>query len=108
MQFKKKSKVDGDTMILILEGELIGPVSAEFKTWSAETIERGPGDVEVDCSQLSYIDSTGLGALIYLRKLVVDGDGTLILTNVSGWLLKFLQVTGLLTTFCGPQCEPQS
>ncbi len=97
----KASEVRGETLVLRLEGELAGEASQEFKSWAATQLREGPSQVEVDCEKLSYIDSSGLGSLIYLRKCAIDREGELRLTQISDWLSKFLQVTGLLTTFCG-------
>ena len=113
MELNMQSEVQGDVRNMTLDGELTLTHSAGFKAWVTEQLETGPYEVELDCRQLSYIDSTGLGALIFLRKRVLDHNGVLRLVHVSGWLRKFLQVTGLEETFIGTgeqvdHREPQS
>lgn len=102
MKLQMSSRQSGDTLVIVLEGELTMTETAEFRTWITEQLADGPTQVEVDCKDLAYIDSTGLGALVFLRKSVLAGGGRLCLTKVSGWLKKFLQVTGLERTFVAP------
>lgn len=88
-------------LTLHLAGELTGPETAKFKVWAKEQLASAATIVLIDCSRLHFIDSSGLGALIFVRKAVTEQSGTMQLTEVSGWLRKFLQVTGLEETFCG-------
>lgn len=89
-------------LFISLEGQLTRADTNSFKEWSAEQAnEEGIERVEIDCSELTYLDSAGLGSLIYLRKVLDDRGVSLQLTEVSGWLKKFLQVTGLEQAFTG-------
>ena len=112
MNLQMRSETQGNTLVISLEGELTLTQSPALRTWITEQLENGPGNVDVNCRQLSYVDSTGLGALIFLRKAVLDQSGSLRLIQVSGWLRKFLQVTGLEEAFntgeSKPQHEPQT
>lgn len=108
MSLKMSSELRDDTLVVILDGELTVSESPDFKTWVTGQLDDAPAWVELDCHEMLYIDSTGLGSLIFLRKAILDRGGSLRLTRVSGWLLKFLQVTGLEETFMTPRQEPQS
>ncbi len=57
------------------------------------------GDLLLDMSEVSYIDSSGLGALIFAHKTSLRRGGALILVNMSPMVTKFLQATGLLAHF---------
>ncbi|MGE3165260.1 MAG: STAS domain-containing protein [Planctomycetota bacterium] len=95
---------------LILGGQLTRVDTIPFKEWAVGQIdEHGAGRVEVDCSDLTYLDSAGLGSLIFLRKVVGERGGAMVLTRVGGWLRKFLQVTGLeqALTVPNPVAEKQ-
>ena len=108
MSLKMSSELRDDTLVILLDGELTSSESPDFKTWVTGQLDGTPARVELDCHEVLYIDSTGLGSLIFLRKAVLDGGGSLRLTRVSGWLLKFLQVTGLEETFMVPKRDSQS
>ncbi len=102
MDLEKRSEVTGSVLTLHLIGELTGPETPKFKEWVTELCqEHDVNVIELNCSRLHFIDSNGLGSLIFVRKQAIDTEAELRLTEVSGWLRKFLQVTGLEETFCG-------
>lgn len=106
MDLEMWSERDERGLRFVLAGELTGPETAKFKSWVSEELEDNVTRLYVDCSKLHFIDSSGLGALIFLRKLLSEKDGEMTLVEVSGWLRKFLQVTGLEETFCGDtECQ---
>ena len=97
MNLKISSERDGDTLTMTVEGELTRDSIDSFK--SAATTGLTPGDqLAVVCRDLSYVDSAGLGAFIFVRKAVLDQGGRFYLTSVGGWLQKFLEMTGLEQT----------
>ncbi len=96
----------GYVLQMCLSGELTRDETAAFRSWAENQMGDQGDQIEIDCSALTYIDSAGLGSLIYLRKRVHEGNGTLQLTNISGWLQKFLEVTGLAETFTNLDTEP--
>ena len=108
MDLEKRAEVRDGVLVLRLMGELTGPQTAEFKAWATDQVKNAPQEVQVDCEKLHFIDSRGLGCLIYVRKCVTEQEGSMILINVSGWLRKFLQVTGLEEILCGTGVEDQA
>jgi anti-sigma B factor antagonist len=55
--------------------------------------------LRVDVSQLTFIDSYALGALVSARNTAAAGGVTLTLTNPSAPVQKAIQVTGLSDVF---------
>lgn len=53
----------------------------------------------VDLSDLTFIDTTGLGALVRLRAHVTDGDNALALVAPDGQVLRRLRRTNLAPLF---------
>ena len=51
-------------------------------------------DVVVDCEELEYIASAGLRTIKYLRGIVKDNDGTLVLRNVQDDIMEIFEMTG--------------
>ena len=49
----------------------------------------------VDCSRLTFVDSTGIGMLVGLHKRLAMTGGQLILANVAGPCAEVLRLTGL-------------
>jgi anti-sigma B factor antagonist len=53
----------------------------------------------VDLSQLEFLDSTGLGALIGAHKRAAEHQGEVRLVAQEGQILRLLRITGLLDVF---------
>lgn len=58
---------------------------------------RGPSDslVVVDLSQLTFIDSCGLGALHAARQMAIKNGGTLVVSRPSPMVHRVFEITGL-------------
>jgi anti-sigma B factor antagonist len=51
--------------------------------------------VPIDCSDLAFIDSSGLHVLMRVERRLRDRGQSLVLTGVSGHFLRLLEITGL-------------
>ena len=53
----------------------------------------------IDCKELKYIDSTGLGVLIGVLKRIKDNNGNdsgnITITNLKPYIEKIFKITGL-------------
>jgi anti-sigma B factor antagonist len=58
-----------------------------------------PPMVRVDLRQATFIDSTGLGALIAGYRAAMDGQSRFVVTNPSSGFRRVLVVTGLCELF---------
>lgn len=61
--------------------------------------------VDVDLGEVSFIDSSGLGALVRLRKEADEQGTSLTLSNVSVATERLLQLTGLADVFDLPASQ---
>lgn len=57
------------------------------------------GDVVLDCKQLEFVDSMGLGALVKLRKIVEEAGGAIKLVHMKKRIYKLFVITGLSDSF---------
>jgi anti-sigma B factor antagonist len=60
-----------------------------------ELINKNPASINIDCKNLKYIDSTGLGVLVSALKKVKDYDGEVALKNLKPHIAKIFELTGL-------------
>ena len=61
------------------------------------------GPVVIDCSELQYVDSMGLGALVALKvSSVHKGFGTLEFVNLSPRIKELLRITKLMDYLARP------
>src|SRR4051794_1652993 len=89
----------GGAHVLRLRGELDLRTVPKLRMRLAEALERGTGPVIIDLTDVTFIDSTGLSALLNaLRRLTRAGRG-LVLTLHEGPVLRLLRMTRLDSTF---------
>ena len=82
-----------------LDGDLDVNSVRELKKCLDEYIDTDKPNVVIDCTQLNYIDSTGLGALVSALKKVQAYDGSIKITALKPYLKKIFEVTGLTKLF---------
>ena len=58
-------------------------------------LDKQVADIIVDCKELKYIDSTGLGVLIGVLKRVKDNDGNISIINLKPYIKKIFTITDL-------------
>ena len=82
-----------------LTGEIDIYNSSDVKTVLARLMEEQAADVHIDCEELEYIDSTGLGALVGALKNVKNHNKEMCLKNVKPNILKLFHITNLDKVF---------
>lgn len=58
-------------------------------------IDEKEADVVLDCTNLKYIDSTGLGVLVSALKKVKQADKIIQIINLKPYIAKIFTLTGL-------------
>jgi anti-sigma B factor antagonist len=86
----------GDTVTVALHGEVDVMTVDQVRVALAEAIASGPRAIEVDMSDLSFIDSTGLGALIFGFQRCRDQNIAFRLARPSRGVHQVLVLSGLL------------
>lgn len=69
--------------------------STKFQEKILEKYNSKKTDILIDGEKLDYIDSTGLGALIYILKKLKDDDFKIYLENIKPNILKLFKITEL-------------
>lgn len=84
--------------VLLVSGDLDLSGEQELLEHAARLL--GGGEVvDVDLSAVSFIDSSGLGALVRARHLAVDAGRRLRLTAASPQVVRLLELTGVRDLF---------
>jgi anti-anti-sigma factor len=90
--FSVTSRHCGDSRIFTLSGELDASTSRGL----LEQLQGPPGSsVVVDLSELTFMDSSGLGAIHLARRRAVKDGGTLVVCRPQPIVRRVLQLTGL-------------
>ncbi|HJB44991.1 MAG TPA: STAS domain-containing protein [Candidatus Coprenecus merdipullorum] len=75
-------------------GRLDTTNSEEFEKKMAPMLEGGNPDIEMDCSELEYISSSGLRLFLTLQKSVNARGGKLVILNMQDPIKEIFNMTG--------------
>jgi anti-sigma B factor antagonist len=89
----------GGIVLVEVDGELIVGNREEFKQSVLERVESGERKFVVDFRESSYIDSSGLGALVSLSRKIRESGGELRLAGLNEDLRTLFELTKLDTLF---------
>jgi anti-sigma B factor antagonist len=92
---EKNYKEEQDQWTIKLSGEMDINSSDEVKQELQDIIDQNIADIEIDCAELSYIDSTGIGVLIGILKKIKKSDKKIVLKNTKDNIKRLFNITGL-------------
>lgn len=84
-----------DLWVFSLKGDLDIYTSNKFQEEVLKAFNTKENDLEIDGTDLEYVDSTGLGVLISILKVVRDSDKTIYLNNIKPNIRKIFDITEL-------------
>lgn len=84
-----------DKWIFYPEGDIDIYNSSVFKKEVVKTFEEKNKDIIIDGKNLNYMDSTGLGALIYILNKLKNNNNEVHLINIKPNIKKILSITEL-------------
>lgn len=90
---------DGDTVVLTLRGELDMQTVGRLRAHLADTLEHDQGAVLVDLTDVVFIDSTGLAALLNALRRLTRARRRLLIAAGDGPVRRMLRMTRLDSTF---------
>ena len=82
-----------------LNGEIDIYNSNKVKEYLSNLLEENKYNIEIDCSNLNYIDSTGLSSLISTLKKVKTFNGNISLLNLNSNISRIFTITNLNKIF---------
>jgi anti-sigma B factor antagonist len=97
MQIEVESK--GDVSVVHCGGSLDADSIAAFKKIAYELVDKGATRLVVDCSNLTFVDSMGLGVLISLLRRVRQGNGDVKMASLSDDVKTIFEITRLHRLF---------
>jgi anti-sigma B factor antagonist len=81
-------------------GEVDIASAAKFRKALNDAYERTRADIRLDASELTYIDSTGLGVIIGAFGRIQENGHQICVENPRANVKKLLQITSLDKIFC--------
>jgi anti-sigma B factor antagonist len=80
---------------VLVAGELDLDVGPKLSACLTELIDSGATTIVVDLLEVTYVDSTGLSALVEAGKRLLRADGELVLVTDSPSISRLLTVSGV-------------
>ncbi len=77
-----KAEAQGSLQVVSIIGRLTADSADQFKKYMAEQITNHDRII-VNLKEMEYIDSTGLGALVFILQKLTDDGGKLVLAEMS-------------------------
>jgi anti-sigma B factor antagonist len=84
-----------EQLVVAIEGHLVVTNRQELKQAVGEAVEQGVRLVLLDCTHAAYIDSSGLGALVSLKRQLREVGGDLRLVALHEDLRSLFEMTRL-------------
>jgi anti-sigma B factor antagonist len=92
LELESHPAADGDTVIV--RGEVDMATAPQLRDLLNELVDGGSTRILLDCRHLDFLDSSGIGVLIAVRKRLGEG-GALTLEAPPAHVRKVLEVTGV-------------
>ncbi len=94
-----KIRKTGENYIIDLEGEMDLYNSYKLKDLVSKMVEKDVRKIVINLDAVSYIDSSGVGALIYICSIIKKLNLQLAMTNIHGSVKKVIDLTKLTDYF---------
>jgi anti-sigma B factor antagonist len=92
-------KEPGGAAVIVLAGEVDLYTAPRFKDALFQAIDEGAPFVIIDLTEVSFIDSTGLGVLVSGGRRLQQSAGALAIGCPDERIRRILEITGLDTVF---------
>ena len=90
---------DSGEVTVRLIGRLDTPAAQEITPQMNALAEEASGTIILDCTELTYISSSGLRIFITLRKAAATKGGKIIVRGISNEIRSVFMMTGFLNLF---------
>ena len=90
---------ENEEVLVHLTGRLDTPGAQEIAPQINELLEETGKTVILDCTDMTYISSSGLRIFLTLRKAAADKGGMIIVRNICNDIRNVFMMTGFLNLF---------
>ena len=101
-------EVSNGLLVISPKGRIDSDTAADFETRCASLIAEGPAKAIVDFSQVTYISSAGLRALLVVAKQAKSLGGALTLCALDGGVREVMSVSGFDTLLGAHACVSEA
>ena len=92
----------GNAMVVSVKGQIDAVVASELEKQMGDLIDQNETNLVADLSELDYISSAGLRALLITAKKLKSQEGQLVLASAKPEVMKVFQISGFtaILTIC--------
>jgi anti-sigma B factor antagonist len=90
-----QGKTPENQVLLTLDGELDLATSPELRTLLIQLQEEGVLQIAIDLSEVTYLDSTGMGVIVARRKRLLAQGGDLWIQGAHTRVRRVMELLGL-------------
>jgi anti-sigma B factor antagonist len=90
-----REELSDDFVRIFINGEIDIYTAREFKEKLYNIVDSNQKDLKIDCRELNYIDSTGLGILVGALKKTKQNGNDIFVENLKDNIKKLFLITGL-------------
>lgn len=98
-ELKMTEEILSDSVKVTLNGEIDIYTSNELKEKLYSIVDTNQKDLIIDCKELNYIDSTGLGIFVGALKKAKQYEKKIVIVNLKDNIKKLFTITGLDKVF---------
>jgi anti-sigma B factor antagonist len=99
VDFSLRQDVSGPAGLITVTGELDMETAPRLRGALLTVLDAGARDLVVDLREVTFLDSTALGVLVFGLKRAREAQGDLGLVATSSQILRMLAITRLDTVF---------
>jgi anti-sigma B factor antagonist len=90
---------ENNTITVYFSGRLDTPAAQEITPQMNALAEEASNSIILDCSELTYISSSGLRIFLMLRKAAAEKGGKIIVRSITNDIRSVFMMTGFLNLF---------
>ena len=94
-----KTRKRSEVCILTISGRLDALTSGDLEKEFCALVEKGETKIVFDMSELEYLSSAGLRAILFSAKKIKAVDGEIAFANISGSICDVFEISGFGTMF---------
>jgi len=91
----QETKFMNEQMYIYISGSIYIEEATEMRENFIYLINKGHKMFVVDLAQVDYIDSTGLGMLVFARRQILQKGGSMTITGLQGLVKDLFEMTRL-------------
>ena len=94
-QLDVRARREPDATIVTLSGEVDLRTSPQLRNTFHELLESRPSRIIIDLSDVSYVDSSGVGTIVELKRRAMRNGGDVILVGLQTRVRSVFEITRL-------------